>query len=414
MSKKRRTQNSTQGRARDRPQSAGTGRPALTWSGVYRARAEATLATQETIYAAVTRIANALATMPCRLYRGTEIADDPRDAMIALRPHRMMSAYAFKRAMEGYRNTEGRSYAVKEFDREGRLCGLRVLDPACVTPMIEEITGELWYVVTRTDGATEYLHSWYVLAMHHMSLDGATAIRLTDVLRGTVSYSDDVKTFSLESAKGVSRGLILEFPGSFGEGKRARAVEEMLKLYRKSGGQVIALESGMKATRLDGSPFDQQLIDVERITRARVATVYNLPPHLLGETADTTGSTIEQQNIEFLTLTMQPIVQMWEEELNYKLLTVRERKEGYAFRFDVEAFLRADSATLGARHQAAIRCGEITVNELRAKAHRPPVEGGDVPLVSKDLAPVPMVAAGATIDVNEINGAHNAARGEEE
>ena len=41
----------------------------------------------------------------------------------------------------------------------------------------------------------------------------------------------------------------------------------------------------------------------------------------------------------------------------------------------------------------------------------PPVEGGDVPFVSKDLAPVTLVAAGGTIDVNAINGEHNSAKG---
>ncbi len=406
MSKKRRSAANARGRARDRPQAAGT--PRLNTAAIWRTRADVTLATQETIYAAVTRISNALATMPCRLYKETEEAvDDVRNHIMTLRPNRMMSAYSFKRAMEGYRNTEGRSYAVKLFDKNGVLCGLQVLDPASVTPMIEDVSGELWYVVRRNDGATEYLHSWYVLAMHHMSLDGVTAARLTDVLKGTIDYSSDVKTFSLENAKGVNRGLILEFPGNFSEQRRAKGVEELIGLYRKSGGQVIALESGVKATRLDGSPFDQQLFDVERITRSRVATVYNLPPHLLGETSDTTGSTIEQQNIEFLTLTMQPIVQMWEEELNYKLLTPAERRAGYAFRFDVEAYLRADSATLASRNQAAIRTGEITVNELRRKAHRPPVEGGDMPLVSKDLAPVTLVAQGATIDAAQIAGEQN-------
>lgn len=411
MSGKRRTGSNAQGRARDRPRAqtaSGVRAAAFDRAGIYRSRAETALATQETIYAAVTRIANALATMPCHLYRGTELAqEDARERIVALRPNRMMSAYAFKRAMEGYRNTEGRSYAVKLFDASGALSGLSVLDPATVTPMIEEVTGELWYVVQRKDGQTEYLHSFYVLAMHHMSLDGVTAPRVTDILKGTLEYSGDIKTFSLDSAKGVNRGLIMEFPGNFGESRRAKGVEELIRLYRQSGGQVIALESGVKVTRMDGSPIDSKLFEVERITRSRVATVYNLPPHLLGETGDATGSTIEQQNIEFLTLTMQPIVRMWEDELNYKLLTPQERSAQWGFRFDMSAYLRADAATLANVYQSQIRSGSRTVNEIRARDYLPSVEGGDVAMISKDLAPVSLVARGATIDAAQIYGEHN-------
>ena len=64
-------------RARDRPVLAMTAQQA-TQSGAQLRPATATtrtaydLATSETIYAAVSRIANALATMPVHLYRGTE------------------------------------------------------------------------------------------------------------------------------------------------------------------------------------------------------------------------------------------------------------------------------------------------------------------------------------------------------
>lgn len=91
----------TRGRARDRPAASvqartgviGASIPFLTAS----MRATQDLASSETIYAAVLRIANALGTMPVHLYKGTERMDgDPRDFLLSLRPNRRQSAYAFK------------------------------------------------------------------------------------------------------------------------------------------------------------------------------------------------------------------------------------------------------------------------------------------------------------------------------
>ena len=364
----------------------------------------------DVIYAAVTRIAGALGTMPVTLYKGrTPAVEDARHWMLHLRPNRRMSAAAFKRALMGWVLTEGRGYAVKRYDAGGQLRELEIVDPRSVTPLVEERSRELWYAVTREDGVIEYLHSMYVIALQHMSLDGISALRPVDVLKSAVQYVSDIREFSLENVKnGISRVVVLEYPSELSGERRKRSVSEFLKLYRESGGQVLALDAGVKASRLDASPIESGLRDVEQITRSRVATVYNLPPHLLGDYSDATAASIEQQTIEFITLTMQPIVTQWEEELDYKLLTPEELNAGMHFRIDVEAYLRGDSAATAARDQAAIRTGKRTVNELRARDYLPPVEGGDEAMISKDLAPVSLVAAGLTVSADMVNGAHNA------
>lgn len=383
----------------------------LGWLTQYM-RAGMDLASSETIYAAVLRIANALGTMPVHLYKGTERQrNDPRDYLLSLRPNRRQSAFAFKQAMEICRNTEGRAYAVKRFDAQGRLAALECWDPCRVTPLEEETTGEVWYCVDNGFGSMEYLHNWYVLEFFHASVNGLTGVRVMDVLAGTVKYGEEVKKFSLENLKNVSNAIVMEFPTAFDGPRRKRAVEETLDIYRKNGGKVIALDAGVAAKMLGGSGIDPAAFDVDGVTRRRVATVLSLPPHMLGDYGDVTAATPEGQNLEFLTMTMTPIVQQWVEQLNYKLLTPQERMDGWAFRFDMSAYLRADARSRSAIHQSQIRSGERTPNEIRAEDHMPPVEGGDVLLVSKDLAPLTLVAKGGTIDVNALNGEKNSAKG---
>lgn len=396
------------GRARDRPRAQGERilRTALPPAAV---RASAELCASEVIYSAVSRIANALATMPVHLCRGFERqTGDRRDTLLSLRPNRRQSAFLFKQGMEIYRNTEGRAYAAKRFDTDGRLRELTPLDPARVTPCIEEESGDVWYCVRRDDGNMEWLHNWYMLSLFHVSPNGVTGVRVVDVLRESLDYNAQIKTFSLANLKAVNRGIVLEYPTHLSGKARERSVEEFLKLYRSSGGQVIALESGVKASTLSMSPIESGAFDAEKITRSRVAMVYNMPPSLLGDTSAAGKSTAEEQTNEFLTLTMQPIVQQWEEELNWKLLTPQEREEGFEFRIDVDAYLRSSATARANVAQSRIRCGLRTVNEIRAAEYKPPVPGGDSAMISKDLAPVELVARGATVDADVLNGERNA------
>lgn len=404
------------GRARDRPQALEDGSRAIRLEPApYYVRAAVEMRSSEVIYSAVSRIANALATMPAHLYRGDErICGDSRDVLLGLRPNRRQSAFLFKQAMEIYRNTEGRAYAAKRFDRDYRLCELVPLDPTRVTPFVEEESGDVWFCVRRDDGREEWLHNWYVLSLFHVSPNGISGVRVVDVLRESLDYNAQIKTFSLANLKAVNRGIVLEFPTHLAGARRESAVNEFLKLYRASGGQVIALESGIKASTLSMSPIESGTFDAEKITRSRVAMVYNMPPSLLGDTSSAGKSTAEEQTNEFLTLTMQPIVQQWEEELCYKLLTPEERAAGYEFRIDVDAYLRASATARATVAQSRIRCGLRTVNEIRRAEHMPPVPGGDSAMISKDLAPVELVAKGATVDANVINGEHNAKKGQSE
>ena len=122
---------------------------------------------------------------------------------------------------------------------------------------------------------------------------------------------------SLDQLDGVNHGIMLTVPNvGLSQEQKDEAVDRFLETYEKSGRSVVILEGGMTATNFNATSVDAQLLDVERITRNRVATVYNLPPHLLGDYTDAAPGNTEQQLLEFLQLTITPIVEQWEEELN--------------------------------------------------------------------------------------------------
>lgn len=376
-------------KARDAPM-ATVFRRAKSLTGIARTHADITMQANEAIYAAVSRIANTVSSMPCHLMRQHDIdATHPLDRLVSLRPNDNMSAFVFFQTMEVCRNLEGMGYALIRRDGLGMPQQLDILDPTRVRAARHPETHDMWYIVTMDDGKQYPLPGSEVLVVKHMSSNGESGIRPVDVLRDTLLYDKQTKQFSTDQLGGINNGIFLTVPNT-GLGKEARdaVVDQFIEAYDRSGGRVVILEGGLTATPFNNSPINAQVLDVERITRNRVATVYNIPPHLLGDYTDASFSTLEQQMQEFITLTILPIVRQWEQELNRKLLLPQDIENGYSFRFEMDELLRADAASRANAHQMAIRGGWMTPNEVRRREDLPPDPIGDKLMSSRDLIPL--------------------------
>ena len=352
-------------------------------------RADSTLKGNEAIYAAVSRIANTVASMPIHFYRGYEIQKGhPMERLISLEPHPGFSAFTWKQTMEVFRNTEGNTYALRIPDGLGGIKRLDILNPTRVTPKINPADCSTWYEI-RMDDTTELCPGFMILDLKHMSANGSKGIRPIDVLRNSLDYDKQTKELSLDQLDGVNQGIMLTVPNTgLSQDAKDALVDRFLETYERSGRSVVVLEGGLTATNFSSQPVNAQLLDVERITRNRVATVYNLPPHLLGDYTDTSFSTAEQQMQEFRQLTITPIVQQWEEEMNRKLISPEEYAQGYRFRFDTDSLGRADMATTANRNQMAIRGGWRKPNEVRESEGLPPDPMGNELMSSRDLIPL--------------------------
>lgn len=396
-------------RARDAPRDGAR----LLWPQAY-SRAQMEMATSDVITGAINRISKAFALMPIVLMHGWErVVDDPRAQLVGVRANARQSAYAFKLAMEIGRNTLGRAYAVKRYDDAFRLAAIEPVDASRVTPLIDDVTREVWYAIQRDDGEVEYLPRFFVMPLLFSSTDGITSVDPVSLLRGSIQYNEEVKAFSLENLKSINKAIVLEYPTTLAGERRQKSVEETLALYKQSGGKVLALESGVKLSNVTTSPFDAGTKTVDQITRSRVAMVYGMPAALLGDSGAQGKASAEEQNLEFLTTTMLPRVEEWRQELDWWLLTPQERADGWHFTVEVDAYLKANAQARANLVQTRIRNGQLTPNEARADLGLAPKDGGDTLLVSKDLAPVNLVAKGATIDLNTINGEHNSAAGKD-
>lgn len=371
--------------------STGTGmtvRPKNTWIPHWL-RGDYTLKNSELIFAAVTRISNSLSAMPIQLYQGAKPLRNELNDRIAFSPNPLMTSAQFFKTMEACRCTSGNCFALKIYRPDDAIPQLNLLDPTRVFPIIEKESGELWWRIQPDEGAEMYVHDFYMVHVPFISTNGVGGVSPVSVLFDTLKYADNIQEFNVKQLEqGVNSAIVLEAPANLGTDQKKAMVEDFMNTYRETSGNILLLESGVTAKTLNLSPVDSMLFEVEKITRSKVAMVYNIPPHLLGDYSDSGFSSQEQMMLEFLTLTMLPIVTAYEQELNRKLLTVNQRRSGLHFKFDMDALLRADAATQAEVDYKAVRSGWKTVDEIRTSRNMPALPNGigSYALVSQDLA----------------------------
>ena len=347
------------------------------------------LANNETIFSAVSRLSNSIGSMPLKLFDKdfNTITNHPLADLIMNQPNPNMTSFDFFRTMETLRDTDGNAYALKDYDSRYQMRALWILDPGKVTEVIEKNTRELWYEVK--GDKTYYVHNMDMIHVKHIHGFGYTGISPIDVLRGTSEFDRKVKEFSLEQIDtAITAAFILQMAGSVGVEKKQEILDNFKQFYRDNGG-VLIQEMGVKIDPIPRNFIDTKIFETEKITRTRVASVYNMPPHMLGEVENTNYSTMEQMSLEYVQGTLVPIVRQYEQELNRKLLTPDERRRGLYFKFNVNALLRGDMKTRGDFYFKGIRSGWFSPDEVRALEDLPPRGGNAGKLhVSGDLYPI--------------------------
>jgi len=243
-------------------------------------RGDYTLRNSELIFAAVSRISNAFSAMPIQLYRGSKPVFDDLNDLISFHPCNLMTSCQFFKTMEACRCTAGDCYALKIFGPGDTLPHLDVLDPSKVKPIIEKEKRELWWKITPDEGLEMYVHDFYMIHIPFISTNGIGGISPVSVLFDTLKYADSIQEFnSKQLEQGVNSAIVLEAPSNLGKDQKVEMINDFMDTYRKTSGNILLLESGVKANNLNLSPVDSKLFEVERITRSKVAMVYNLPPH---------------------------------------------------------------------------------------------------------------------------------------
>ncbi|WP_028392730.1 phage portal protein [Bacillus cihuensis] len=364
------------------------------------------LATNETIFSVISRLSNTLSSLPLKLYKNFDIELNQAADVIINNPNTNMSGFEWINKIEVSRNETGNGYAAIMRDIRMQVEALIPIETAYVTPFINTDDNNLWYEVHGIDG-TYYIHNMNMIHVKHITgVSRWAGISPLDVLKNTLDYDKAVQEFSLSEME-KKDSFILEYGANVDADKRQRIIDDFKRFYQENGG-ILFQEPGVTVKDIDRKYFASDTLASERITRSRVANVFNVPVSFLNDTEGQGFSSNEQMMIQFVQMTLTPTVRQYEQELNRKLLTPTDRKAGKYFKFNLGGLLRGDTSARTQFYQVMLRSGAMKPNEVRMLEDLPPVEGVAEELwISGDLYPM-------SLPISERKGASSSDKSEVE
>jgi len=342
---------------------------------------------QPVVYACVNRIANPIARFPLRMFqampdgsrRQLTAEDHPFAAFLGLRPNEFMSSRTLRKTTQAHALLWGNGF--QEIERNGRdqAVGLFPLLPDRTAPMREN--GDHWYR-TRIDGRQVDIESRNVIHIMDQSQDGYVGLSQIAMARQAVGWGFAMEEFGSKFfANDLKSGGFLMHPGRLSSGAKTniRGANGETHTNRANpasaleaqGGidnahKVKVLEEGMKFIQTSIPPEDAQFLGSREFQIAEIARIYDVPLILLQSQEKQTsfGAGIEQLMIAFVRQTIDPWVNGWEEEMNFKLFTEEERAKGYYVKFNMNALLRGDMKARAEYYRSLFGVGGLSPNKI--------------------------------------------------
>lgn len=150
----------------------------------------------------------------------------------------------------------------------------------------------------------------------------------------------------------------------------------------RTGERVVSLPGDVRWQPLSMSSADMQFLESRKFTVREICRFFGVHPSFVFDDTSNNYKSAEMANVAFLSNTLNPLLRRIELELQRKLFGGSRKRK---IEFDRRALYACDLESKVSYQSKMIAAGLLTVNEARLGEDRPPVEGGDTPLVSANL-----------------------------
>ncbi|TCP32179.1 HK97 family phage portal protein [Scopulibacillus darangshiensis] len=315
----------------------------------------------------------------------------PVAKLLGTRPNPYMSAYTFKELMEVHAAVWGNGYAYIDWGPDGYPVALWPLDPSLTDVLVDTNTNQVWYVTTVPGNDVRKIPWYDVLHYKGISKSGLKGITPISVLREEIANQQVSKKFiGSFYANGTTTKGILKVPQPLKSPAKDKVREEWQKANSglDNSHKIAILDGGLEYQDLGMPLKDAEFIETQKFGILEIAKLYKIPPHKLGQLDRATFSNIEQQSLDYVKNTLQPIITNWEQENNFKLFTDKEQKQFYT-KFNVTSELRGDSKSRADYYKEMLYAGIYSINEIRELEDRDGIGvDGDKHFINMSFAPV--------------------------
>lgn len=351
-----------------------------------------------TVFSCVRVRSESFASLPLSVYRRRksghgrdEAYDHPLYELIHAAPNPDMTSLSWRETMNGHLDLSGNCYSVVTFNKRGQVKEIYPWDWRQVHPRRNRETWEIEYVIYDR-GKGEPLPASRVFHVPGLGFDGIMGYSVIRMAREGIGLGLAISEFSERFfGQGMNVGIVLQTDNSFKNPKEDTAFLREQFEERYSGlansHRPIVLYNGLKIDRIPMPLEDVQFLEQYKLNQTQICGLYRVPPHLIGNLDRATFSNIEHQGIEYVVFSMLPLISRFEQTINWKLFTPKEREQGYYVKFNVDALLRGDTKARAEALSIKRQNGIINANEWRELDDENPIPGvaGEAYLVNGNM-----------------------------
>ena len=337
-------------------------------------------------FSAVSLISDTISSLPCDAYirvDGERQPYRPKPAWVD-QPDVDTTRQAHYGAVVSSLLVYGNSYTRVFRDRKGEVVNLVVLDPNTVEVKRNSI-GRKTFVVT---GEDRPLTSDDIIHIIDLAEPGSlVGISRVNKLKDALGVATALQSYAARFfGQGATTQGVIEFPGALTAEQAKNLADGFDNRHRgwRKAHKTGVLSGGAKYTSTSVPNDQAQFLDSRRFAVEEMARAFNIPLHMMGIPGTASYSSVEQNNLQFVSHTLRPILEKIEWSYSKLLPT-----PAAFIKFNFNALLRGDLQSRTTAYSTALQAGFMSVNDVRRLEDFSPVADGNqfrVPLANIDLA----------------------------
>jgi len=341
-----------------------------------------------TVYTSCKILAEDVGSFPLNVYQNNDdvgkivLKDDYRYSLLHYNPNNYTSSNVFFSTLEYIRNLKGNSFAKIIRNGKGIITGLEIIHPAKIIGYNIK-NGALYYIYKENNESEEIpINGDDILHFKSLSNDGVWGINPIEKLR--LNLSTTYKAFTTidkfyDNNATSPKALKTSVPEGINPKEWQNKITEFTNKYGgfKNAGKVVSLPPFTELQDITLNFADAEFIGTIRFNADQIASLYRVPPHLVGNFESSKFNNLEQLQLNYKINTIRPILRMYRQEMESKLLSTKERINGISIEFNTNALVETDAKTRIENMKSLFGMGVMTPNQICKMEGFPTYEGGD-------------------------------------
>jgi HK97 family phage portal protein len=299
-------------------------------------------------------------------------------------PNPEQTAYGFKYQMMFDLLMHGRAFA--EIVRvEGRVVALWRLDPRQIRVDRDEQRRKRWTFSGYRGEAMTWIFNASTPPIFELTQE-TPLIRCRDLIGNALALQTYAGKYF---ANGATPAGALLIPQQLNEQARKSLRDSWLGRFRgaeRSHGVAI-LDGDVKYQPFASENDKSQMNETVLTINTAIAGTFRVPTWKIGDLSKATYSNMEYGSIDYVSSTLDPYFQCWEDAIRRDLLTNRQYNQ-FSVTFDRSALIRSDVQSQHAALATGIQAGFYSQNDARRALGLNPIPDGDTYMVNSALVPI--------------------------